>query len=130
MSRITFLSLLMITLACGSSQELVLPAGEWKLKTLPGEDLSVLEKPITLNFSSANTKANGFAGCNQYFSNVATHQSSIGFSGIGSTKMFCQQTIKLEDKFFAALAKINGFNVEGNKLRLLQDDIVLLEFEK
>lgn len=130
MRRIIVLVLILLTIACSASHKFALPAGEWKLKTLPGEDLSVLNKPITLNFNTANAKANGFAGCNEYFSGFTTRQSSIAFSGIGATKMFCQETIKLEDKFFSALGKINVFNVDGNKLQLLQDDLVLLEFEK
>lgn len=129
MTRILVLFLLVTTLACGSANDITHPTGEWTLKTLPGEDISVLKKPITLVFTT-NAKANGFAGCNQYFGSVTTNQSAIEFTGMGSTKMFCQETMNLEDKFLSALAKSNVFRVEGNSLQLLQGDIVLLEFEK
>ncbi len=130
MSRILPVLLLVFTIACSASNEIALPAGEWTLKTLPGEYLSILNKPITLNFSTASAKANGFAGCNQYFSSFTTRQSSIEFSDTGSTKMFCEQTMNLENKFLEALDKTNGFKLDGNKLQLLQNDLVLLEFEK
>lgn len=130
MGRILPLLLIALAIACSSSNDFALPAGEWKLNSLPGEDLSVLSKPITLNFNTSDAKASGFAGCNQYFSSYHSEQSSISFSGTGSTKMYCTQTMKLEDKFLEALANTNHFNVNGNKLQLMQGDRVLLEFEK
>jgi heat shock protein HslJ len=128
--RILFGIAFVLFVACSASKETTLPTGEWMLKTLPGEDLSILNKPITLKFDSVNTKAAGFAGCNQYFSSYSINQSSIEFSNVGSTKMFCEQTMGLENKFLEALSKSNAFKVNGNKLQLLQDDLVLLEFEK
>lgn len=130
MRKILCIALLAVTIGCGSSHDVALPGGEWTLKSLPGEDLSVLTKPITLTFDTTHAKANGFAGCNQYFSSFTTNQSSIEFSNMGSTKMFCQETMKIEDKFFTEMNNSNAFRVTGNKLQLLQGDRVLLEFEK
>lgn len=130
MGRTLFAALLVVTIACGSSNDLAVPAGEWTLKNLPEADLSVLKRPITLTLNAGDAKANGFAGCNQYFSSFTTHLSSIEFSNIGSTKMYCQEMMDIEDKFFTELGKSNTFRVTGNKLQLLQGDRVLLEFEK
>jgi heat shock protein HslJ len=111
-------------------QTTVLPEGEWTLLSMHGEAVSGLKKPITLIITSATNRVNGYAGCNQYFSSFTIEGVSLKFTSPGSTKMFCKETMNLEDKYLTALSAVNSFKTESNTLQLLEGDIVLLEFEK
>lgn len=130
MRKSILVGFVVLLVACSVAKEPLAMTGEWSLKAMPGNDLSKLDKPITLKLDSVTKKASGFAGCNQYFSSYTTQKTSIIFSGIGSTKMFCDQTMGLENKFLEALGKSTDFKVEGTSLKLLQGDLVLLEFQK
>ena len=44
--------------------------------------------------------------------------SRIDLSQIISTKMFCEDTSELENKFLSELEKVNRFQIRGNKLYL------------
>jgi heat shock protein HslJ len=134
MRRILFLTLSIALVACsaqkGTTQIPVLPDAEWTLLRMNGKQVSGLKKPITLKITSATKRVNGYAGCNQYFSSYSTEGSTLTFTAPGRTKMFCQETMQLEEGFLAALSSIRTFKIEGNKLQLFEGDIVLLEFEK
>jgi heat shock protein HslJ len=103
-------------------------AGEWKLQRITEDNVSTLLKPLTLNFNTAENGISGYAGCNRYFSTYRTHDSSIKFSAIGSTKMFCENGMAIEDKFLLTLAGIESFKIEGGKLTLFDDGKSVLEF--
>ena len=106
------------TAACASTQQskLVIPAGEWKLQQLDKTDVSALAKPITLRLDSVEKRASGFAGCNQYFSTYSMSGYSVTFSGIGSTKMFCEGTQQTENDFLKALGEVRSFQCDGKTL--------------
>jgi heat shock protein HslJ len=116
--------------ACTAQKEVLAPSGEWVLKNLFDEDVSTLQKPLTLKLDTAENRASGFAGCNQYFSTFSVKSSSIKFTGTGSTKMFCQETMATEMKFMTALEQVKSFKIKGNSLLLLADDKIILEFTK
>lgn len=135
MARI-LLILAVFLVACSAHkaapQVVVFPAGEWTLHKMNGEIISVsaLKKPVTLIIDSATNRASGYAGCNQYFSGFTLEGASVSFTAPGRTKMFCNETMDLEEKFLAALSAVNAFKTESNKLHLLEGDTILLEFEK
>jgi heat shock protein HslJ len=93
----------------------------WKLSTLYDVDFTSLQKPVTLTLN-ANQKISGFGGCNSYFGSYEMNGSEIRFTGIGSTKMFCQETMDVENNFFKALQEVQSFKVEDGKLLLMATD--------
>lgn len=95
-----------------------------------GEMVSGLKKPVTMMIDSATSRVSGYAGCNQYFSSFTTEGSTVKFSSAGRTKMFCNETMEVEEKFIAALEAVNTFKTEGSTLLLLNGNITLLEFTK
>lgn len=130
MIRNAILILLIVVTGCKVSNEsktFTIPE-EWRLSKINGKDVS-LPKPITLNFNAAEQKVSGFAGCNQYFGNFTAEKNSLKFSLLGSTKMFCD-SMDIETKFLDALAQINSFSTEDNKLVMLTDQQAVLEFTK
>lgn len=75
-------------------------------------------------------KINGFAGCNRFFGSYELSESKIQFSGIGSTKMFCQDKSATEDKYLKALSEVQSFRSGSGKLFLLAGEKTVLEFKK
>ncbi|MBX2965793.1 MAG: META domain-containing protein [Cyclobacteriaceae bacterium] len=109
------------------TQNLSLTNVEWKLIMLNGTDYSTLTKPVTLTLSP-DSNAAGHAGCNRYFSSYTQSGSALSFGNMGATKMYCIETMKVEDAFLKALGEVDGYLLTGNKLQLLQGETVLLEF--
>lgn len=116
--------------ACNTSKNAALPAGEWTLSKLNGEDASTFQRPLTLNFDTTESNASGFAGCNRYFSTYQAKESAIRFTDIGSTRMFCEDVMETESKFLEALGSVKSFQLDGKTFQLLKGDSVLLEFKQ
>ena len=108
----------------------VLTDGEWVLKSMKGEPISGLKKPITLTIVTETKRVSGYAGCNQFFSSYTIAGSAITFTLPGRTKMFCKETMNMEDQFLEVLNRVRAFKFDGSKLQFTEGDTVLLEFEK
>lgn len=103
---------------------------EWKLVKMYSDDASSLKPRLTLSLSETDTRANGHAGCNQFFGTYETAKSTIRISGFGSTKMFCKDKMKIEEKYLETLRKAQSYKVKDNKLYLLSEGDVILEFTR
>lgn len=101
----------------------------WKLTRLASlpNGLPPLPKDVFLQMDTGRIK--GFGGCNSYFGGYTLSGNKLNFTGVASTKMFCQQTMDVEDKLFKVLNTTNQYQITGTKLELLQDKIVLATFE-
>jgi heat shock protein HslJ len=101
----------------------------WKLTALSSlpNGLPRLSKDVFLQLDTGRIK--GFAGCNSYFGGYTTQQSSITFTGVGSTKMFCQEGMETENMLFQALNTTTHYRITGTKLDLLKGQDVLATFE-
>ncbi|QOI96144.1 MAG: META domain-containing protein [Flammeovirgaceae bacterium] len=112
------------------TQEISLQATEWKLLHLGQDDVSMLQNPVTLTFTENESRISGFGGCNRYFGSFSQSGNRISFTGVGSTKMYCDETMNVEDTFFRLLNEVDAFNVQGEKLVLLKGATPLLEFTR
>src|SRR5690349_11611407 len=99
------------------------------LVQLTVEDVSRVTPLLSLSLDDAQ-KLNGFAGCNRFFGGYELSESKIKFSGMGSTKMFCQDKSATEDKYLQALREVESFKSESGKLFLLAGEKTVLEFKK
>jgi len=101
----------------------------WKLTaltSLPG-GLPKLNKDVFLQLDTGRIK--GYGGCNNYFGGYMQQGDGLRFTGIGSTKMFCQETMDVENKLFQALNNTTHYRITGTKLELLGDQELLAVFE-
>lgn len=73
-------------------------------------------KKPTLTLESISKKLTGNTGCNQMFGSFTTEQNKITFSGLGSTKMFCEGV--KESAYTASLEKVASYRITNNKLSL------------
>lgn len=101
----------------------------WKLTALSSfpNGLPKLSKDVFLQLDTGHIK--GFAGCNNYFGAYITSESSLSFTGVASTKMFCQDGMDTENKLFQALNTTSHYRITGTKLELLKGQALLASFE-
>ena len=92
----------------------------WTLVKMKGNNQQRKGKrAITLNFS--DTRASGFSGCNQYFSNYTlSNGNDIKFTLIGSTKRGCfpRNITKREHRYLNTLGATRSFRNRGDHLIL------------
>lgn len=101
----------------------------WKLTALNSlpNGLPKLSKDVFLQLDTGRIK--GFAGCNNYFGGYTTHDAALSFTGVASTKMFCQDGMETETKLFEALNNTSHYRITGTKLELLKGQDLLATFE-
>ncbi|MEJ5994071.1 META domain-containing protein [Pedobacter sp. Du54] len=96
---------------------------DWPGKTIPSN------AQATLNLSDGN-KIGGKSFCNTYGGNATFNGNALQFSQIVGTKMYCTEVAEAENKFLDDLQAVNSGNVDGNKLTLMKDGVVMLVFNK
>lgn len=68
-------------------------------------------------------------GCNRIFMKADFNgEGTVAFSGIGSTMMYCQDGMKLEDAFVKALPTMVHYKIEGHFLTLKAKDGSSMKF--
>jgi len=101
---------------------------KWLLKKIyTAEGTRDIHTKAFIRFHEANQSAGGNGSCNQFGSSFTLSGDSIRFSGILSTKMYCEGVQAIEDKFFELLGKVNRYEIKVKTLLLYDDTDVLLE---
>jgi heat shock protein HslJ len=98
---------------------------KWILKKIG--DARVAGDRVFIQFDEANGRFGGRGGCNGMGGNLQVEGSKIGFSGIISTKMFCEDASELENKFFGTLEKVDNFKMKKGKLLLYEGDRLVMK---
>ncbi|MBN9337480.1 MAG: META domain-containing protein [Chryseobacterium sp.] len=62
-------------------------------------------------------------GCNGMFFTAEFNKGKAKFSGVGSTMMYCEGRMKLEELFVKDLPKMNHYKIEGHFLTLTDGTI-------
>lgn len=106
--------------------------GKWKLTSLISENEVIYptKKAVTLNINKeGNLGGNG--GCNGYGGDYEFEKpNKIKISGIISTKMFCDETSKLENAYFRVLQEAHTIKAKGNRLEIVAPSGSVLQFER
>ncbi len=94
---------------------------KWVLSGLPGIDFALNKesrKPYII-FDSEKNRINGFAGCNSFFGGYQIKDDgTVRFENIASTKMYCSETMKIENAFLQALHNCGNLSVENGILKI------------
>jgi heat shock protein HslJ len=132
MARIFSILVVILVVSCSSTKQQtpVFPYGEWKLQSLNSSDVSTLTKPIVIRLDTLEKRVSGFAGCNQFFGTYSANNNAITFSGIGSTKMFCDAPQQTENDFLKALQEVGSFQTDGKTLTFYKGESMPLQFVK
>lgn len=102
----------------------------WKINLVNLEKIEGNSKDYFLKLDSSSKQFQAKAGCNQIFGEFEVKDNMISFSKIGSTKMYCFDTMKYEDALLSVLSNSSKIViVDTTKFILLNDDIVIAQFE-
>jgi heat shock protein HslJ len=72
----------------------------------------------------------GNGSCNELFGQCQVVGRKISFSQIGTTKMFCQETLGQESQFLALLQEVDNYEIRHLQLFLRKGDQLLLTLQK
>lgn len=106
---------------------------KWQLVEVSNEPVTPLagEKRPHILLDSAQKKATGFAGCNNFFGSYEIDDVALKFGPLGSTRMSCPDLqLSLETEVFKALDKTSGWEIKDDVLLFLDGDDVLARFTK
>ena len=118
--------MLLLTVSCKSSDN-SMPGMQnlhkkWMLveyKYFIKEELVKLEANIDLTKNSESpNRYTAKMGCNGMFFSAEFNKGKAKFSGIGSTMMYCDGRMKLEESFGKDLPTMNQYKIEGHFLTL------------
>ena len=100
---------------------------KWILQKIEDEKVNTDRAFITFDIDMK--RFGGKGGCNGMGGNLKVEGAKIAMSQIISTKMFCQDTSKVENAFFAKLEEANRYEIKGEMLYLYDDETLLLELK-
>jgi heat shock protein HslJ len=114
----------------GSSDDIKLEGTNWQLIAMDKKP-SDLGDRATIMFNEKDMKIAGKAACNSIFGGYELNRNNISFTGIGSTKMFCDGMMDKENQIVTNLQKIKKFEIKYGLLYLYgSDNELLLTYKK
>ncbi len=114
----------------GVPKERPLEKTYWVLVELNGQSIPQIDsRKIFIQLNPDTKKVTGHGGCNRLFGEYFLDGRKIIFKEIGSTKMFCEDSMKTENDFLQAVNKINEFRITEHELLLIDGKNVLLKFQ-
>ena len=90
--------------------------------------MTVNAPKASISFDLDKSTVGGNGGCNGFGGNLVKNGSKIKISQIISTKMFCEATSDVENKFLGNLDRVTKYQITGGKLFLLAGETIVLEF--
>lgn len=94
---------------------------EWELVSVGEHDSprGAQDRPVTIRLESVDSRAGGFAGCNQFSAQYVLSGDNLSFEPAISTKMFCPDAMDIETSFLGALERVDGYEATDSTLTLL-----------
>lgn len=118
--------------ACGSPTESVetttLENNKWVLQLFGDSDnltRLIADTRITAEFDGTSRQVTGSAGCNTYFSYYENKGSTISFTDIAVTEMYCdtpEGVMGQEQEFLSLLADAESFQGNDTSLTIMCSD--------
>ena len=130
----TCIGIVLIATSCKTSKETMratipLYDTKWSLtKIYDNGKEEVVNTKAFIRFDKEKGSAGGNGSCNSFGSTASVNGNDVSFKNIFSTKMYCEEVQKIENKYFGQLAKANRFEIKDSSLTLYQDKEKLLEF--
>lgn len=119
-----FYTLKKISFEQSPEAEYLLKDKEWVLSQFINDSIGLpdtAKQRPTINFNTPKKRISGFGGCNRFFGEYSIQKdSTIRFSEMGATKMYCIDAMEIEDHFFDVLRKCRYLKV-SKTLLILED---------
>jgi heat shock protein HslJ len=103
----------------------------WALVELRGQPVPLGADGRAISISFAAQRASGFSGCNRFTGAYTLEGNRLGFGNLAVTRMACAQGMQTEDAVLDALGRVVLAVIEGDRLRMMDDDSsVLMVFQR
>ncbi|MBQ9137112.1 MAG: META domain-containing protein [Alistipes sp.] len=112
--------------ACRQSQKNAKPlkSTEWHLVQLGGQDVELAINTFNITLAEDGSLS-GVGACNRLLGQYTTADNyAITFSPVGTTMMVCPENEALESQFVALLGEITHYDIDGDKLMLLNQGTI------
>jgi len=103
----------------------------WYLVEVAGSAVSPMagDKQPHIMLDSAQKRASGFSGCNNFFASYELDGESLKFGPVGATRMACPDLeMGLETEVFKAIEQTKTWKIKNGELLFLDDSKVLARF--
>ena len=92
----------------------------WNLVALGDKPVAPADtaRAAYLMLAPDSKQVTGSGGCNRMFGVYELNGSDLRFSGVGSTKMFCQGRMETENQFLSSLLHVKSWKLAGQRLEL------------
>lgn len=109
--------------------ELSLSGQRWRLRGIGNQAVPV--DTAFIEFDSANRRANGFTGCNNFNGGYTANGPRLLFAPLATTQRLCGQEPlqSVEAQMLQGLSRTNRYRIQGNTLQLFEGNRLLLTFE-
>ena len=98
---------------------------EWKLVEVGGKPVKAAgDHPPQLRLTADN-RAQGFAGCNNFSGKYELNGSSLKLGPLAATRKFCAENMDQETAFLHALDSVTTFKLSGKTLELYNGEKVV-----
>jgi len=96
----------------------------WELTSilLDGRQVEGVEGAGAYIVLGSDMMVQGRGGCNRFFGAYSLAADLLSFGNIASTKMYCHETMHVEDALFRALGLIMTVRVKDHTLEMRSDD--------
>ncbi len=101
----------------------------WKLIAIEKKPVNYGDRAF-IKFDEKENKISGKAACNSFFSEYEMIGQKITFSGIGSTKMYCEGIMDDENQIITHLQKTTKYEVKSDMLYLYVEDMLALTYKR
>lgn len=122
------LLVMLLLAACGKQTAKVTTAqldGRWLLLTVEGVGVPVVdaEEQPNMYFNVADSLFACYVGCNRMGGTLLVKEGKLTFGNVFATRMYCEDTIELEDRLGVLLPQITGVSfMEDGTLVLYDSD--------
>jgi putative lipoprotein len=103
----------------------------WKLVSVAGKPYQHNSKNREphLKLIAKGNAVKGFGGCNLFSGHFERSGSNLQFRPLATTMRACVEGMPVESRFLGVLGNVNRYAIQGDSLRLYNDDMFLLGFE-
>lgn len=105
-----------------------LTKNSWKVVAV--DDAKINAEKASLRFDAVKNSVGGNGGCNVFGGSYELNGNGLKIGGVYSTKMFCDATSEIENKFLGNLERVTRYEIRGGKLFLYAGETAVLEFAR
>lgn len=107
-----------------------LTSGRWQLTALGNQPLN--SGNLFIEFDAPSGRFSGSSGCNRFMGSFEGTGEMLRLSPIASTRRACLDPAaqQIETEYWQALELVTRFEIQGNRLRLYQNNRLVLQFRR